>query len=78
MPAKIIILRHGEKPTGRSSSLQLSPKGTKRAQFLARTFLGRGATRSLTGKHGPDAFVAITPHTVETACPSAESWNMPV
>jgi len=77
VPAKLIILRHGEKPKGRNSSLQLSRLGKARAQAL-KDFLGEGGAKSLLGKHGPDAFYAITPHTVETAMPSAESWNMPV
>lgn len=80
MGATLIILRHGEKPAKaeKNGSLQLSPKGKARAQFIARTYLGRGATKPFFGKGGPHAFFAITPHTVETASPSAETWNLPV
>jgi hypothetical protein len=78
MAARLIILRHGEKPKGKNSALQLSPRGKQRAQALAQTHLGKGASRSLFGRKGPDAFFAITPHTVETASPSAESWGLPV
>ena len=78
MGARLIILRHGEKPTGQDSALQLSRPGKLRAQALAQTYLGKGATKSLLGGKGPDAFFAITPHTVETASPSAESWGLPV
>jgi hypothetical protein len=79
MPSTIVILRHAEKPLrGKKSSLELSLKGRKRAQFLKEAYLGEGAKRSLFGVAGPDAFIAITPHTAETACPSAESWKLPV
>jgi hypothetical protein len=78
MAAKLIILRHGEKPKGKGSALQLSRIGKQRALALAAIFLGKGATRSLFDKNGPDAFFAITSHTVETASPSAESWRLPV
>src|SRR6185312_4259054 len=78
MGSKLVILRHAEKPKGAKSSLELSATGKARAQFLERTYLGRGAQKPLFGKNGPDAFFAITPHTIQTASPSAESWNLPV
>jgi hypothetical protein len=78
MAARLIILRHGEKPKGKNSALQLSRAGKMRAQALAQIHLGRDATKSLFGRKGPDAFFAVTPHTVETASPSAESWGLPV
>lgn len=78
MGATLIILRHGEKPSGKNSALQLSHTGKIRAQKLAERFLGRGAKESLFGRKAPDAFFAITPHTVETASPAAESWGLPV
>lgn len=78
MPSKIILLRHGEKPRGKASALQLSAIGQARARFLAKTYLGRGATKALLGRNGPDAVFAITAHTIQTASPSAESWGLPV
>jgi broad specificity phosphatase PhoE len=73
----LLILRHGEKPDGPKSSLELSSVGKQRAQFLAKNFIGRGDS-SLFGNKGPDVFFSITPHTIETASPSAESWGLPV
>ncbi len=64
MGAKLIILRHGEKPKGKKSSLELSPAGKARAQAIAQNYLGKGAAKTLLGKKGPDAFYAITPHTL--------------
>jgi hypothetical protein len=78
MAAKLVILRHGEKPKGKKSALELSSAGKARAQALAANHLGKGARHSLFGKDGPDAFLAITPHTLETASPSAQSWGLPV
>ena len=80
MGATLVILRHGEKPakTKKNGSLALSSKGKARAAFIAKTYLGRGAVKPFFGKNGPHAFFAITPHTVETASPSAETWNLPV
>lgn len=74
----LIILRHGEKPKGAKSSLELSSTGKARAQFLAKRYLGRDAKASLFGSGKPHAFFAITPHTIQTASPSAESWSLPV
>jgi len=78
MAAKLIILRHGEKPKGKNSALELSSAGKARAKALAENYLGKGAKHELFGKDGPDAFLAITPHTLETASPSALSWGLPV
>jgi broad specificity phosphatase PhoE len=75
---QLIILRHGEKPDGPKSSLELSPIGKQRADFLAKTYLGQGAAQPLFESNMPLIFFAVTPHTIETACPSAESWCVPV
>jgi hypothetical protein len=74
-PATIIILRHGEK----KDSKDLCTTGTLRAQALAEQFLGRNATQSLLpGNEKPAAILAITPHTIETAEPAAETWGLKV
>jgi hypothetical protein len=74
-PATIIILRHGEK----KDSKDLCTTGTLRAQALAEQFLGRNATQSLLpGNEKPAAILAITPHTIETIEPAAETWNLKV
>src|ERR1700729_1910374 len=77
--SRLVILRHGEKPKkGENSAFQLSLKGKARAQFIEKTYLGRGASKPVLGKGQPHVFFAITPHTIETASPSAESWSLPV
>jgi len=74
-PARIIILRHGEK----HNSHTLCGIGEQRAQALAKQYLGRGATKSLFA-HGeqPAAIFAITEHTIETINPTAQSWGLTV
>jgi hypothetical protein len=73
-PARIILLRHGEKKNGR----ELCNVGSLRAQALSAQYLGRGA-RENDAIYGngrtPDAFFAVTAHTQETAAPSAQSWG---
>lgn len=74
-PARIILLRHGEKQNG----AELCVVGTLRAEGLAAQYLGKDApgNETLYGKGGkPDAFFAVTPHTQETAKPSADSWGL--
>ena len=76
-PARIILLRHGEK----KNSSQLCDVGQLRAQALSDQYLGRGApgNDAIFGKGGaPDAFFAVTAHTQETATPSAQSWGKQV
>lgn len=74
-PARIIILRHAEKLDHK----ELCDLGAQRAQALANQFLGRGATQSLfAAGEKPEAFLAITPHTIETITPAAQSWDVPV
>ena len=73
-PARIILLRHGEKKNGK----ELCDVGRQRAQALADQYLGRGApgNDAIFGRGAkPDAFFAITLHTQETATPSAQSWG---
>ncbi|WP_454917575.1 hypothetical protein [Xanthobacter sediminis] len=75
VPGRIILLRHGEK----QNSERLCPIGQDRAQALAAQHLGREATASLFRPgETPNAFFAITPHTLETIAPSARSWALPV
>ena len=73
-PKKIIVLRHGEKTDGPD----LCPTGERRAQALAKQYLGKGAQESLFGADQPAAFYAITGHTVETISPAAKSWGLAV
>ena len=74
-PSRIIILRHAEK----LNRHELCDLGEQRAQALADQFLGKGAAQSLfAAGQKPDAFLAITPHTIETITPAAQSWNVPV
>lgn len=74
-PSRIIVLRHAEK----LNRHELCDLGGERAQALASQFLGKGATQSLFGAgQKPDAFLAITPHTIETITPAAQSWDLPV
>jgi hypothetical protein len=73
-PARIIFLRHGEK----QNSKELCSVGQLRAQALSDQYLGKGApgNKAIFGEGGrPDAFFAMTIHTVETATPSAQSWG---
>lgn len=63
-PARIIILRHGEK----ANPCKLCDVGTERANALADTYLGRNATKSLFANgEEPTFFFAITLHTLELA-----------
>jgi hypothetical protein len=74
-PARIIILRHGEK----ANPWKLCDVGTERANALADTYLGRNATKSLFANgEEPAFFFAITLHTLELAGPSAASWSKPL
>ena len=76
-PRKIVILRHGEKKNG----FELCSTGLQRSLALQETYLGKDASSADTlFDHGetPDAFFAITLHTLELASPSAQSWGMPV
>lgn len=75
VPARIILLRHGEKQRG----FDLCSVGIIRAQGLAQHHLGQGTSESLFGPgETPAAFFAITPHTIELAAPSANAWGLPV
>jgi hypothetical protein len=74
-PARIIILRHGEK----AGTWKLCGVGQARADALAATYLGRNAAQSLfAAGEEPAAFLAITLHTLELAAPAAATWDLPV
>lgn len=74
-PAKIIILRHGEK----QNPFALCQTGVTRSLALAAQYLGQGAKQSLFAPgETPAAFFAITLHTLELASPAAATWEMPV
>ena len=71
-PARIIILRHGEK----ADDWKLCEIGEQRAKALALTYLGKDAAKSLfTDGDEPAFFFAITLHTLELASPAVASWN---
>lgn len=74
-PARIIILRHGEK----QDAYRLCPVGNERAQALAAQYLGKGAKDSLfPAGTQPAAILAVTLHTMELAAPAAATWGLPV
>ncbi len=74
-PAKVIILRHGEK----QDSFALCQTGVTRSLALAAQYLGQGARQSLFAPgETPAAFFAITLHTLELVSPAAATWEMPV
>jgi hypothetical protein len=74
-PARIIILRHGEK----ANKWKLRDTGEQRANALAANYLGRGAAKSLFASGDePAFFFAIALHTRELASPAVASWNKPV
>ncbi|MFG1422171.1 hypothetical protein [Roseixanthobacter liquoris] len=74
-PARIIILRHGEK----QDAYRLCPVGNARAQALAAQYLGEGAKDSLfPDGTAPAAILAVTLHTMELAAPAAATWAQPV
>ena len=75
MPARIIILRHGEK----ADKWKLCDIGQERADALAANYLGRDSANSLFASgEEPAAFLAITLHTLELAYPAAATWNQPI
>ncbi len=74
-PARIIILRHGEK----ADEWKLCETGQQRAKALAANYLGRGAAKSLFASgEEPGFFFAVTLHTLELASPAVASWNKPI
>ncbi len=74
-PSQIILLRHAEKAT----SHKLCATGQRRADALAAQYLGKGATNSLFAPgQAPAAFLGVTPHSLETVTPAAETWGLPV
>lgn len=74
-PARIIILRHGEK----DNPWTLCGVGEERAKALVSHYLGRDAGNSLFAPgEKPAAVLAITLHTMELATPAAASWDLPL
>ena len=74
-PARIIILRQGEKV----DDWKLCDIGEQRADALALNYLGKGAAKSLfTEGNDPAFFFAITLHTLELASPAVASWSKPI
>ena len=74
-PARIVILRHGEK----ANPWKLCATGAERAEALAETYLGAKATKSLFANGDePAFFFAITLHTLELASPSVATWSKPI
>jgi hypothetical protein len=74
-PARIIILRHGEK----ADDWKLCDIGQQRAKALALNYLGKDAAKSLFDKDEPPSFFfAITLHALELASPAVASWNKPI
>lgn len=74
-PSQVIILRHGEK----ADDWKLCSVGQARAAALEANYLGKGAAESLFNYgDAPDAFMAITLHTLELASPAAASWDAPI
>lgn len=74
-PARIIILRHGEK----ADDWKLCEVGRQRGQALKYNYLGKDAAKSLFTEDAPPAyFFAITLHTMELATPAVGSWGKPV
>jgi hypothetical protein len=74
-PARIIILRHGEK----ADAWKLCETGEQRAEALALNYLGKDAAKSLFGGgEDPAFFFAITLHTLELAAPAVATWSKPI
>jgi hypothetical protein len=74
-PARIIILRHGEK----ADKWKLCGVGEQRANALAANYLGQGAAKSLFASgEEPAFFFAVTLHTLELASPAVMSWSKPL
>lgn len=74
-PARIILLRHGEK----QNAWALCPVGVERSQALRAQYLGKDAQNSLFRPgETPKAFFAITLHSLELITPTAISWAQPV
>jgi hypothetical protein len=74
-PARIIVLRHGEK----ADAYRLCDIGVQRSLALAGRYLGGGSDASLfTGSGDPDAFFVITLHTLKLISPAATTWRKPV
>lgn len=74
-PARIILLRHGEK----RDDFRLCDMGLLRARAVADQYLGASArTPLLAPGQKPAAIFAVTLHALETAAPTSASWTQPV
>ncbi len=74
-PSRIILLRHAEK----KNDYQLCETGLERARAIAHQYLGANATEPLLAPgETPAAVFAVTLHVLETAAPTAVSWQQPV
>ena len=73
-PAKIVLLRHGEK----ENDYALCDVGQERSVALRAQFLGKNATSSIFMGNAPSAFFATTLHTLELIAPTANSWELPI
>ncbi len=74
-PARLIILRHGEK----ADPYRLCETGRQRARALVKQYLGKDAQNSLFAPGTvPEAVYTISIHTIETASPTANSWDLPL
>ncbi|WP_341991983.1 histidine phosphatase family protein [Azorhizobium sp. AG788] len=74
-PARLIILRHGEK----ADPYRLCEMGRQRARALVKQYLGKDAQNSLFAPGtAPEAVYTISIHTIETASPTANSWDLPL
>ena len=75
VPRRIILLRHAEK----TNSYALCELGLRRSIALRDHYLGQNATNdSVLDGQTPAAILGITLHTLETATPTAASWNLPI
>jgi hypothetical protein len=71
-PARIIILRHGEK----KNSTALCDVGVERSLALAAQYLGQGSMNSLfTPNRPPTAFFGVTLHCLELGAPAVATWG---
>lgn len=73
-PRRIVLLRHGEK----HNALSLCDIGKERARALAAQYLNPTSPMSLLRSQPPDAILAMTLHTLETARPIARAWDLPI
>jgi hypothetical protein len=76
LPAKVIVLRHGEKAKS-PDNYGLCSIGWSRSLALVNQYLGKGAVAPLLPPKGPAGIFSITPHSFELISPVATSWGLP-